>query len=74
MKALISGAVNIVLTHGHPGNDPTPSEEDIEATKKLFMASKLIGIQLADHLIVSKVGWYSMRAGGILNFEKGGSK
>ena len=51
-----------------------PSKEDIEATKRLFMASKLIGIQLADHLIVSKVGWYSMLSEGILNFEEGGSK
>jgi len=60
-KALLLGAVKIVLTHNHPGGDPTPSGEDINSTKAIGEACHILGIELLDHLIVSQSGWRSMR-------------
>ena len=51
MRALMCGASYIVVVHNHPSGDPTPSDIDIESTKKLYSASKLLGVQLVDHLI-----------------------
>ncbi|MEE3955970.1 JAB domain-containing protein [Peribacillus frigoritolerans] len=42
----------------HPSGDPTPSMEDIEVTKRLAEAGKIIGNEVLDHLIVSHTGKY----------------
>lgn len=42
----------------HPSGDPTPSMEDIEVTKRLAEAGKIIGIEVLDHLILSHTGKY----------------
>lgn len=66
-KALMIGAVNIAITHNHPGNDPTPSQADLEITKRIQEAGIALDIQLLDHIIVSQIGYFSMRLeGGIL--------
>lgn len=51
-KALLANAVAIILMHNHPSGDPTPSREDIEVTKRLVEAGKLLNIQVLDHIIV----------------------
>jgi DNA repair protein RadC len=61
-KALILGAVSIILTHNHPSGDPTPSEGDIAVTRKVNEAGKLVDIPLTDHVIVGRSGYISMRA------------
>ena len=61
-KALILGAVSIILTHNHPSGDPTPSEEDIAVTRKVSEAGKVVDIPLTDHVIVGRNGYISMRA------------
>ena len=60
-KALMIGAVNIIITHNHPGNDITPSEEDIAVTKKLIDAGKIIGVNVLDHIVVAQCGYCSLR-------------
>ena len=65
-KALMLGAVSIILTHNHPSGDPTPSAEDINLTKQVKQAGEMIGIPLLDHLIVSKRGWDSMNEGNLV--------
>lgn len=52
LKALLVGAVNIVLVHNHPSGDIVPSREDIRATKRIEESGKLIGIGLLDHIII----------------------
>ncbi|CRH75612.1 DNA repair protein RadC [Chlamydia trachomatis] len=50
-----------------PSGDPTPSMEDIEVTKRLAEAGKIIGIEVLDHLIVSHTGKYvSLKEKGYL--------
>ena len=55
-KALLIGAVSITLTHNHPGNDPTPSEQDIQTTNSLTEACGIIGIGIMDHIVISRSG------------------
>lgn len=51
-KALLANAVSIVVMHNHPTGDPTPSREDIDVTKRLVEAGKIVGIQVLDHIII----------------------
>ena len=51
-KALLANAVSIILMHNHPSGDPTPSREDIEVTKRLVEAGKIVGVQVLDHIVV----------------------
>lgn len=53
-KALLANAVNIIMIHNHPSGDCTPSREDVNITKKLVEAGKLIGIDVLDHIIVGE--------------------
>lgn len=51
-KALLANAVAIILMHNHPSGDPKPSHEDIEVTKRIVEAGKILGIQVLDHLVI----------------------
>ena len=52
-------AAQIILAHNHPVGDPMPSKEDSEITKQLVDAGKLLGIEIKDHVIVSKANFFS---------------
>jgi DNA repair protein RadC len=54
-------AHSIVIAHNHPSGDPTPSSRDLQMTQTLFQASKLVGIELFDHIIVGKNSFVSLR-------------
>jgi DNA repair protein RadC len=64
--AITSRAFALVLIHNHPSDDPTPSQDDIEATKSITRAGEIIGIQVVDHLIIGASEHYSFRAQGLL--------
>lgn len=51
-KALLANAVNIILLHNHPSGDSTPSNSDVDITKRLVEAGKIVGIDVLDHIIV----------------------
>ena len=70
---LKEGAKAIVVAHNHPSGDPTPSEGDVEMTKKLVEAGRLMNIPLLDHLIVGvpsdgHSGFFSIAASGLVEF------
>lgn len=50
----------IILVHNHPSGDPTPSEADIEFTKRLKQASEILGIQLLDHIVIGNYKFKSI--------------
>jgi len=54
-------ASHIIVAHNHPSNDNEPSQEDIETTRRLAQAGKILGIELVDHIIVSSLGFLSFR-------------
>ena len=53
-EALKKSSSSIIICHNHPSGDPTPSKEDINITLRLKECSKIIGIDLLDHLIIGK--------------------
>ena len=52
-SAIKHNAAGIILAHNHPSGDTEPSEADIEITKKLIQAGKILDIKIVDHVIVS---------------------
>jgi len=60
-SAILANAVGIILCHNHPSGELIPSSEDIQHTKILINAGKLLGIKVLDHLIVSNKGYQSLR-------------
>ena len=53
-------ATKIILIHNHPSGDPTPSKNDIEFTEKVQQATKILGIQLLDHIVIGKTSYVSI--------------
>ena len=66
IAALRCRAVSIILLHNHPSGDPTPSEEDIRLTHRVYAAGQLIGINLLDHIIIGDNCYISFNESGIL--------
>ena len=54
--AIIANANRIMIFHNHPSGDPTPSEQDLDITKRLKEAGDLMGIELLDHIIIGDRG------------------
>ncbi len=73
--AVIDNAVSLVAVHNHPSGQNTPSAEDIEITRKLVEAGKILGIRVLDHIIVGRdqesgsATQLSLREKGLVQFE-----
>jgi len=65
-RAIKDNACALILAHNHPSGDLNPSREDKDATDRLVKAGKLMGIEVLDHLIISKAGFYSFKEKGDL--------
>jgi len=59
--AIEKSAAAIILVHNHPSGDPEPSEDDIKITQQLIEASKLINIEILDHIIIGKGKYISFK-------------
>lgn len=68
-EALNFGAVHIILIHNHPSGDPSPSKDDIEVTKRIVDAGKIIGIELIDHIIIGDGKYLSLKEEGLGNIN-----
>ena len=71
--AILAGATAIIVSHNHPSGDPAPSAADVQVTRQLRDAAKIIDIDLLDHVIVGHAesdptgkGHYSFREAGVL--------
>lgn len=64
--AIKHGAVSIIMVHNHPTGDPTASPEDIEITKKIIEAGKIVGICVLDSVIIGNKSYRSMKAEGMI--------
>jgi len=60
-KAIECSAASVILVHNHPSGDPEPSEDDLEITKRLTEAGKILGIIILDHIIVTKNGFIDFK-------------
>ncbi len=59
-------AAQLIVAHNHPSDNPEPSEEDIVVTKKLREAGKILDIEILDHVVVSKSGFFSFKERSLL--------
>ncbi|PGT83256.1 RadC family protein [Bacillus sp. AFS040349] len=57
-EALKVSAASMVVCHQHPSGDPSPSNEDIEITRRLIEVGKITGIEVLDHIIIGEYGSY----------------
>ncbi len=65
-EAVKRSAASIIVAHNHPSGDPTPSQEDIQVTKRLNESGKMIGIDLLDHIIIGDRKFISLKEKGYL--------
>lgn len=65
-KAIQDCASSIIVIHNHPSDDAHPSDADISVTKRLVTAGKIMGINVVDHLIISRNSYFSFFENGIL--------
>ena len=62
--AIADNAMAIIIAHNHPSGNSSPSPEDKNITERLKQAGDVLGIQVLDHIIISKSGHYSFVAEG----------
>jgi len=60
-EAIKRSSFSIIICHNHPSGDPSPSQEDIDVTKRLYEAGKIIGIDLLDHIIIGDGCYISLK-------------
>lgn len=64
--ALKACATSIIAAHNHPSGNLTPSDADIQITRKIRDAGKILDIQLLDHIIVTSESYHSLADNGTL--------
>jgi DNA repair protein RadC len=60
-EAALASAASVVVFHNHPSGDPHPSPEDVMLTRQLKAAGQVMGIDLADHIVLGDGRWFSFR-------------
>ena len=64
--AILDNAAGIIIAHNHPSGTLEASRADAQITQRLKEVAKLVGIELLDHVIISKEGFYSFSDEGLL--------
>ncbi len=64
--AIEDNAAGIIIAHNHPSGTLEASRADVSITNRLKEVGKLVGIELLDHVILSKEGFYSFSEDGLL--------
>jgi len=62
--AIADRAAAVILAHNHPSGLLEPTPADLQVTRQLVEAGRILGIEVLDHLIVSKQGFVSLKALG----------
>ena len=73
-EAVRQSAASVILAHNHPSGDPTPSKEDVDITRRLIDAGKILGIRIVDHVICGRPtdtipGYVSLREKNLVAFD-----
>lgn len=69
--AVSKGVSSIIIAHNHPSGDPDPSVDDVEMTRRMVEAGKILGITVLDHIIVGNGTneYQTMKGRGLVNFD-----
>ena len=65
-EAISHSTASVVFAHNHPSGDSEPSEDDLTITKRLVEAGKILGIEVLDHIIITKNGFFSFKEKGLI--------
>ena len=65
-RAMDLGASALILVHNHPSGSPEPSRADIQITRKIAEAGRLLGVIVHDHVIIGREGHVSFRTKGLI--------
>jgi DNA repair protein RadC len=65
-EALKQNAASVVLAHNHPSGDCEPSEDDLMVTKRIVEAGKTMGVEVLDHVIITKNKAFSFKEGKLI--------
>lgn len=65
-KALLLGAVGVILAHNHPSGTLKPSQADIQLTQKLKTAGQQLDVKVLDHVIITESAYFSFADEGLL--------
>jgi len=65
-QALKQNAAFVVFCHNHPSGDPSPSQVDLTLNKRLVEAGKIMGIEVLDHIIITKTKVFSFKSSGLI--------
>ena len=60
-EAVRSNAPAVILAHNHPSGDPAPSDEDVQITRQIIDAGKLLDIEVLDHVVLAQRGFVSLK-------------
>ena len=64
--AMVRAAIEIIVAHNHPSGDPAPSSADLEITKRIVEAGKILGIKVLNHIIITKEHYFSFQDKGLI--------
>ncbi len=65
-EAIRQNAAALIVAHNHPSGDPTPSSEDVNVTRQIVDAGKLLDIDVLDHLVIGNGSrWVSLKERGL---------
>ena len=64
--AMVRAAIEIIVAHNHPSGDPAPSSADLEITKRIVEAGKILGIKVSNHIIITKENYFSFQDKGLI--------
>lgn len=65
-NAISDRSASIIIAHNHPSGTLKPSNADIQITDRLQKVAKIVGIELLDHVIITKDGYYSFSENALL--------
>ncbi len=60
-EAIKNKAASVIFVHNHPSGDPEPSEGDLVMTRRLIEASKILEIEVIDHIIITSNSFLSFK-------------
>jgi DNA repair protein RadC len=63
--AIKENAAAMIVAHNHPSGDPSPSPEDVNVTRQLIQAGKLLDIEILDHIVIGKQRFVSLKERGL---------
>ena len=61
LPAIRSSAASVIIAHNHPSDHSDPSEGDLIITERIRKAGDILGIEIVDHIIITKKNFYSFK-------------